>query len=116
MADEVDLAEIVAKVSRNLRRACAVGHPAPVVASMWEDMTNPQPGDLVLEVSRLRQAPFDPDCLGRLVRVESDEVRGAVWFVVPLAGMKAGQEVRWENADFVKVLTERPRDPAPHQG
>src|ERR1700733_9432221 len=34
-----------------LYRACLVGHPAPVVARMWERIKQPQPGDLVIERS-----------------------------------------------------------------
>ncbi len=112
MADELELAELVAQVTLNLRRACMVGSPAPVVAYMWNLMNDPRPGDLVLEVSRFRKEPFEPASLGRLVRVEDDEVRGRIYTVVPLTGPQAGEEVPWENASFVKVLTERPRPPA----
>lgn len=108
MADELELVELVAQVARNLRRACLVGNPAPVVAGMWQDMANPELGDLVLEISSFRRKPFEPSSLGRLVRVEDEDEGERIWTIVPLVGPQAGQEVRWENADFIKVLIEPP--------
>lgn len=45
--------QVMAGMARCLRQACCVGSPAPIVSRMWERMSHPRPGDLVLEVSRL---------------------------------------------------------------
>lgn len=44
--------------ARHLQRATLVGDPAPVVARMFDRITHPQPGDLVVESSTLYR-PFD---------------------------------------------------------
>lgn len=37
------------RMARHLQTVCMVGQPAPVVARMWERISNPRPGDLVVE-------------------------------------------------------------------
>lgn len=68
---------------------------------VYERMTRPQPGDLVVEVSSFRRE-FDPDSVGRLLRIEGDDPRNPDrWVIEPL--LRPGEEQGWSNAQFVAV-------------
>ena len=77
-----------------------------------EFLGEPQPGDLVVEVSKFS---IDPDAIGWLLGTGeapyNDDGTGPTRIVsdiVPLsgaAGLKGRPYQRWENAEFVKVQT-----------
>ena len=70
-----------------------------LIEELRERMRDPRPGDLVLEISRLggmMPGRFDPDSIGRLLRVEGDR-----WVVEPLHA--PGAEQGWQNADFIAL-------------
>lgn len=113
---------------RALYSACLVGNPAPVVAEMWARMTDPRPGDLVMETG----TPFrksDPDAqikgFGILIahreewastdeewaatRAEDPDVRederfhDHAWYVQ--YGPSAEDVCRWTDCEFIAVPT-----------
>lgn len=96
---------LLAVVGRELWRSACIGNAPPVIKDLRGRMRNPQPGDLVLEISRLggmMPDRFDPDSIGRLIRVESAEHTGRDrWVVEPLHA--PGTEQGWQNAEFVAI-------------
>jgi len=95
---------LLAIIGRELYRATLIGNAPPVIKELGERMRNPQPGDLVLEVSRwggMRPDRFDPESIGRLVRIEGDRQ-----VVEPLHA--PGTDQGWQNARFV-ALPDRDR-------
>jgi hypothetical protein len=56
-----------AALAKCLHRATLVGNPAPVVAAMYERITHPEPGDLVVETSRLGSGHLEVEAFGILV-------------------------------------------------
>lgn len=113
---------------RALYSACCVGNQAPVVAEMWARMTDPRPGDLVMEVG----TPFrksNPDAqikgFGILLdhrqewmstdeewtsaRAEDPDVRederfhDHAWYVQ--YGPAAEDVCRWTDCEFIAVPT-----------
>ena len=95
---------MLAIVGRELYRTTLIGHAPPLIRKLRERIMNPQPGDLVLEVSRLggiRPDRFDPDSIGRLLRIEVDGQGGDRWVVEPLHA--PGAEQGWQNATFVAL-------------
>jgi hypothetical protein len=69
---------LVAIAGYELYRHTALGArpKMPMSEELAERMARPQPGDLVLEVSTLaglRPGRWDPDSVGRLVRVEGED-------------------------------------------
>jgi hypothetical protein len=127
--DAVPLRRLLMGVAEAQRDACLVGHPAPRVAWMWERMSHPQAGDLVVETSAFRTAPAYG--LGYLVRhcreffMTDTEWAAEVaeWgyeAALDLHGRRPSEEtwyvqygprpvdvVRWENATLMTVLTDR---------
>jgi hypothetical protein len=119
-----ELVRMLANVTEELVRACCVGDPAPRVREMWEQLQNPQPGDIVLETSSRRRDPEWPaQALGLLLFVTGVKVRTeeqwaeaeragwwridrrranaeGYWYVDPLDG---SQRAVWENCSFVRV-------------
>lgn len=92
-------AYLLAIVGHELYRSTLIGNAPPVIRQLGERMRNPQPGDLVMEVSRFggfRPDRFDPDSIGRLVRINGDR-----WVVEPLHA--PGVEQGWQNATFVAL-------------
>lgn len=98
------LAEHVYNVGRALWSAVLIGDPPTAIAALRERMMRPRPGDLVIEVGRFGQA-FDPDSVGRLIRVEGDPAYPDRWVIEPLH--RPGEEQGWGNAQFV-ALTDQP--------
>jgi hypothetical protein len=47
-----------------------LGDPTPAVARLRDRMAQPRPGDLVMEVTPFAADDFDPDSIGRLLRIE----------------------------------------------
>ena len=99
--------ELLAVIGRELWLATRVGDPAPIVKKLGERMSSPQPGDLVLEITRWGK--FDPDSIGRLVITEPvGTVTGdctSRWVVEPLHA--PGTVIGWQNADFVALPDKR---------
>jgi hypothetical protein len=90
---------LLAIVGRELHRSTLAGNAPPMITELRERMRNPRPGDLVLEISRfggMMPDRFDPDSIGRLVRIESDR-----WVIEPLHA--PGTEQGWRNAEFVAI-------------
>jgi hypothetical protein len=97
-------AYLLAIVGRELHRATLIGNAPPLITKLRERMRNPQPGDLVLEISRLGgmiPGRFDPDSIGRLLRAESADGGRDRWVVEPLHA--PGTEQGWQNAEFVAL-------------
>jgi len=75
----------------------------PLTEALAERIVKPQPGDLVLEISTLaglRPDRWDPDRIGRLVRVEGEDPDGR-WVVAPLHDPE--REQGWQNATFIAL-------------
>jgi len=90
---------LLAIIGRELWRSACIGNAPPIITRLRERMLAPQPGDLVIEITRLggmMPDRFDPDSIGRLLRVEGDR-----WVVEPLHA--PGTEQGWRNADFVAL-------------
>ncbi|HWB34526.1 MAG TPA: hypothetical protein VHA75_00725 [Rugosimonospora sp.] len=116
-------------MAKHLKSACLVGNPAPVVQRMYERITHPQPGDLVVEATTLYRA--DPDTriksLGILVEhreewwttdeqweadkaedgtlTEDDRLTDHAWYVQ--YGPDPEDICRWVNCDFIVLPIEQ---------
>jgi hypothetical protein len=99
-----DASELINNVGRALWESVLVGDPAPAVAELRNRMKRPRPGDLVIEVTMLGR--FDPDSVGRLLRVEGDNPGLPDRYVVePLH--RPGEEQGWRNAQFIALPDQR---------
>jgi hypothetical protein len=103
-----DDAYLLAIVGRELHRATLTGNAPPMIVKLRERMRAPLPGDLVIEISRLggmMPGRFDPDSIGRLIRIEPDEegerLGDVRWVIEPLGA--PGTEQGWQNAEFVAL-------------
>jgi len=98
----------------------------PALRMRYEQMSNPQIGDLVMEISTIYMPDRDEDRMGRLLRIEEwpfeteeewaaliergevsrDDRRPsrAVWVL----GRSDGSTYTWDNARFIKVWEEMP--------
>ena len=65
-----ELVEHLAHIGRALWAATHLGDPTPAVARLRDRMDQPRPGDLVMEVEPFAADDFDPDSVGRLLRIE----------------------------------------------
>ena len=81
-------------LGRELWRCVLIGNAPPAIAELRERMRHPQRGDLVIEVSSF--SGFDPDGVGRLLRIEGDR-----WVIEPWD--RPGEEQGWRNATFVAL-------------
>lgn len=106
---------LIATLAYNLYLACLVGDPAPKVKRLFGRMTEPQIGDLVVEVSTVHRTVRGAGAMGKLVRVVEEPVCEAsewegdepipterVWFVE----LPDGTESKWINASFIAIPTE----------
>lgn len=87
-----DESYLLAVVGEELWRA-TLGKP------IGKRMAEPQPGDLVLEISTMGPMTigrFDPDRIGRLLRIEGDRQ-----VVAPLHDLE--REQGWQNATFIAL-------------
>lgn len=90
---------LLAATGRALWSAACCGSVPPLITQLRDRMRRPQPGDVVLEISRwggLDPARFDPDSVGRLVSHAGDR-----WVVEPLHD--PGRQQGWRNADFIAL-------------
>ncbi len=97
-----------------------IGNPPPGLKALGERITNPEPGDLVLETSTIykwakdsEQAPLAQyPALGVLLRKTREPFPGKeedadpvtyedVWYLRPIDGSVS--EYRWTNANFIQV-------------
>jgi hypothetical protein len=116
-------------MAKCLQRAVTVGQPAPVVQRMSERMRHPQPGDLVVETSRMGRQHPDVEAFGILLAHrrewwstdaewaaemagEPEELRGTdnrptdhAWYVQ--YGPRPEDVCRWVNCEFIAI----PLDP-----
>lgn len=126
----VPLRTVLAATAGHLYGACLVGNPAPRVAEMWQRISNPREGDLVIEDTARHGWRRWPDRLTRglgvllLVREEwastdeewakivadeapyggiSDDERGTdtAWYVQ--YGPSAADVCRWTNCGFMAI-------------
>lgn len=132
--DNLTLLTLIDALGYELHASNLVGNPCPAVAARWKRMSNPQPGDLVMETStgpaRLRAAtgewPLSPKYphlhsevgVGILLRTVQEPIQleeGDEWNVeedgpIPtercwyLRRLDNGEEFRWVNADCVCIL------------
>lgn len=124
-----ELVKLLAWATLELWDACVVGNPAPRVQEIYEEMSNPKPGDIVLEISSAGQREWPQGKhLGRLLlrckamprteeewteaegagdwKMDSRRGYGPYWYVDPLDG---SQRRRWSNAQFIRVPSAQER-------
>lgn len=86
---------------------------SPEMKALYEEISTPALGDLVLEVTSLHAAWAKGQRLGRLRRIEQEPMRGSDDPDCNVFGMKEpayyielpdGREFRWTNARFIKVI------------
>lgn len=94
-----------------------------LIRDLFQELRNPQPGDLVMETTTHRMKNRDPlEGIGRLVSItreptcspeawkESGAEEGEpipterVWTIELI--FDAGRQFRWRNADFIKIKTD----------
>ncbi len=99
MSEPVDVSRLTYSMGRALYRlAMLTGTPDSEQRALWDRMTSPQPGDVVIEVTSFRG--YDPDGVGRLLRVE-DQDDDPRHVVEPLHA--PGTEQGWRNAEFIAL-------------
>lgn len=118
--DATEHREALMRMAQHLRLSCVVGNPAPRVSQLWERVSHPQPGDLVVEVSRAVWR-LDHQGLGILLAhrdewTERDEewagsdaasfgednrVHQDYWYIQ--YGNDHRDIARWENCEFMAV-------------
>ncbi len=103
----------------NLWSACLCSGP-PMLNKLFDELKNPKPGDLVMEVTTHRMKSMNPiEGIGTLVKItrepiftreraiengygENEEIpEEEVWTIKLVFG--DGRELRWKNASFIKV-------------
>lgn len=120
----VPLRTVLAATADHLYRACLTGTPSPRVARMYERITSPQPGDLVIEDSARYRSSRQAGALARGLGVlvtkrrewavtdeewEKDAAEygyderstDIVWYVQ--YGPAAVDVCRWTNCDFMAI-------------
>ncbi|WP_330253102.1 hypothetical protein OG874_00355 [Nocardia sp. NBC_00565] len=101
MTDErTRLAEYVYNLGHALHSMACHGNPPRSGELAYKRMSHPRPGDLVVEISGWRKT-FDPDAVGRLIRIDGDPKLADRWVIEPL--LRPGEEQGWGNAQFVAV-------------
>lgn len=96
-----DPAELLYYAGRALWMSVLIGNPPPATVSVHARMNAPRPGDLVIEIGRIGGS-FDPDGVGRLLRVEHPDDEARIRYVIePLH--RPGEEQGWRNARFVAL-------------
>ncbi|WP_327066807.1 hypothetical protein [Kitasatospora sp. NBC_01302] len=103
-----DPIELLYYAGRALWLSVLVGDPAPATLQLRNRMKQPRPGDLVIEISSFNQT-FDPDSVGRLVRIENAHDMGLCRHVTAPLG-RPGEEQGWRNAEFVAIPDRRSSD------
>jgi len=103
MSDNLQLAIL----GNALYSAVLMGNAPPIIQDLRNRMRSPAPGDLVLEVSRLRpldREHWDESSIGHLERIERENGE-PVYYVLPLE--QTLPRTRWTNAEFIALPTDR---------
>lgn len=87
---------IVARLGRELWHIALTSRDTAI----RDRMTEPVPGDLVVEIAR-RGEPRDPDMCGWLLRTEGDADLDGRWVIEPLH--RPGEEQGWSDAAMVAI-------------
>lgn len=116
-ADRSEIIRLLAISAYSAYLNTLVGNPAPRIAALYQEIKNPKEGDLVLETSTIGRRPTAT--IGRLLRVVKEPAMSAEEWDVPVNGPVPndtfwyienldGQEERWSNCSFIKVLETPP--------
>jgi hypothetical protein len=131
-ATSKEFAKQLASTTYALWSACCVGNPAANVRKAYEEMKDPQPGDLVLEISSINFEEWPGAGLGHLrfvckakprtedewdaaiasgyFKMDSPRGNGPYWLIDPIDG---SQRTYWSNARFIRVPPPRERVTGP---
>jgi len=104
--------------------SCALSAPSPNGRNLLSVLSNPQVGDLVMEISTIYSPERDNIRVGRLLRVEAKPLytdqewqeQGEVTEPIPtekayvIESLLDEQEITWTNANFIKVVESREKD------
>lgn len=103
--------KMMVAMTKNLHRACLVGDPSPIVAKMYEKISNPKPGDLVVEITSHHEVEYrgfgiliERRVEETFISVDEGQYSETVWYVQ--YGPKKNDVVRWTNCMFIAALTE----------
>jgi hypothetical protein len=96
---DTEMVRLLALNAYIVYRCCMVGSPSPSVRRLYERITHPRIGDLVLEVSRLGYEPADQ--LGWLQEVH--ERREGISYTITTLDMRP---VTWVNAQMIGVCSQ----------
>lgn len=102
MPYQPDLARILAVTLDSLWRLALASHATPFGEALFERMSNPQVGDLVLETTSMHRRPWPYESLGVLKAIDDD-----VWSVQVL--VLPSNVCKWSNASFIAAPTDEPR-------
>jgi hypothetical protein len=99
--DATEHREALMRMAATLRRTCLVGNAAPIVQTVWDRVSVPKVGDLVVECSRAVYR-LDYQGFGILLahRFEEDSCDD-VWYVQ--YGNSAKDVARWQNCQFMTL-------------
>ena len=114
MTDRAEIIRLLAVSAYYAWYNCLVGSPAPRIAELYRELSNPKVGDLVLETSTFGRRFGRPPTIGRLAKVSREHVNAegweedadgplpfdTFWYLTNLDG----EEERWSNCTFIKVL------------
>lgn len=109
--------EALMRMAKHLRAALLTGHPAPIATRIWEQVSKPEPGDLVVETTRALHS-LDHQGFGILLAhrtewAESDKARAQydypgeerpredVWYVQYGNGHR--DIARWQDCEFMTL-------------
>lgn len=100
-----DPVELLYYAGQALWMSVLIGNPPPATVALHARMNKPEPGDLVIEIGRIGGA-FDPDSVGRLLRIEHSADEARIRYVIEPLG-RQGEEQGWRNARFVALPDQR---------
>lgn len=101
--DQCELIWLLAHSILAIHSACLVGNPAPKVKEMYERMSHPQPGDVVLETGTCWRADWPERALGRLIRIERGPNEFEDTYVVASMYFADRAITNWQNASFIAL-------------
>lgn len=112
MLDRDDAIDILIAYTHTLYSAMLTANRVPCNEALYRLLKNPLPGDMVLELTNRNKGH---DCIGTLLKVTREPVDGwneeedgptpleTYWYICDVDG----NEQRWFNCDFVRVLDRR---------
>ena len=93
--------EALMRMAKHLRTACLVGNRAPIVDWIWDRAGKPEPGDLVVEMTRAVHR-LDYQGFGILLAHRwEEEAQDEVWYIQYGNGHR--DIARWQNCDFMAL-------------